>query len=63
VIPCVMLIVNNYVFLPSFIVLVADFGDFLDGVVARYWEDLNNKEDLEMLVTEEGKIIDTLEEL
>lgn len=62
VIPCVMLLVNDYFFLPSFIVLVVDFGDFVDGVVARYWEDLNNKEDLEKLVTEEGKIINTYKE-
>lgn len=39
VVPCVLLLVNGYIFLPSFIVLFVDFGDFLDGVVARFWVD------------------------
>lgn len=51
VVPCVMLLVNGYILLPSFIVLAVDFGDFLDGVVARYWVDIKKSEDLEKLVT------------
>lgn len=51
VVPCVMLLVNGHIFLPSFIVLAVDFGDFLDGVVARYWVDIKKSEDLEKLVT------------
>jgi phosphatidylglycerophosphate synthase len=39
VIPCLMLLAWGHHFLPSFIVLLVDFGDFLDGVVARYWVD------------------------
>jgi hypothetical protein len=37
VIPCVMLLVNGWVLTSSFFVIFVDFGDFLDGVVARYW--------------------------
>ena len=57
VVPCVMLIVKGHLFAPSFIILAVDYGDFLDGVVARYWVDVNSDEDLENLVTEAGKQI------
>lgn len=39
VIPCLLLLAQGYHVLPSIIVLSVDFGDFLDGVVARYWMD------------------------
>jgi len=39
VIPCLFLLIEGYEVLPSIIVLSVDFGDFLDGVVARYWVD------------------------
>lgn len=39
VIPCIMLMVHGHTLLPSLIILGVDFGDFLDGVVARYWLD------------------------
>lgn len=39
VIPCVLLIANGYTVLPALIILGTDFGDFLDGVVARFWVD------------------------
>jgi phosphatidylglycerophosphate synthase len=52
VVPCVMLIVKGHLFAPSLIILAVDYGDFLDGVVARYWVDINSDEDLENLVTE-----------
>mmetsp|Transcript_5157 Transcript_5157/g.6668 ORF Transcript_5157/g.6668 Transcript_5157/m.6668 type:complete len:395 (+) Transcript_5157:198-1382(+) len=52
VVPCVILMVKGHVLLPSIIVLSVDFGDFLDGVVARYWVDIHSNEDLETLVTE-----------
>jgi phosphatidylglycerophosphate synthase len=39
VIPNLLLLVHGYNFLPFLIVLGVDFGDFLDGVVARYWVD------------------------
>lgn len=55
VVPCVMLLVNDYILLPSLIVLAVDFGDFLDGVVARYWVDVKKSEDLEKLVTKTGE--------
>jgi hypothetical protein len=40
VIPCLLFISWGYWFLPSVIVLLVDFGDFLDGVAARYWIDV-----------------------
>lgn len=39
VLPCILLMVHGHTFLPSIIILGVDFGDFLDGVVARYWVD------------------------
>jgi len=39
VIPCLFLLAHGYHVLPSIIVISVDFGDFLDGVVARYWVD------------------------
>jgi hypothetical protein len=40
VIPCLVLLSWGQVVLPSIIVVAVDFGDFLDGVVARYWVDV-----------------------
>ncbi|KAG7355057.1 CDP-alcohol phosphatidyltransferase [Nitzschia inconspicua] len=39
VIPTIMLLVGGYTIFPSVMVLLVDFGDFLDGVVARFWID------------------------
>eukprot|EP00558_Chaetoceros_sp_UNC1202_P007434 CAMPEP_0197253822 /NCGR_PEP_ID=MMETSP1429-20130617/66413_1 /TAXON_ID=49237 /ORGANISM="Chaetoceros sp., Strain UNC1202" /LENGTH=388 /DNA_ID=CAMNT_0042716625 /DNA_START=117 /DNA_END=1283 /DNA_ORIENTATION=- len=39
IIPCLVLLVKGFTVLPCLIVLAVDFGDFLDGVVARYWVD------------------------
>jgi hypothetical protein len=39
VIPTILLLAWDYTILPSMIVLLVDFGDFLDGVVARFWVD------------------------
>jgi hypothetical protein len=39
VVPCVLLLSWGHTLLPSFVVILVDFGDFLDGVVARYWID------------------------
>lgn len=39
VIPCVLCMAWGYVWTAAMIVLLVDFGDFLDGVVARYWVD------------------------
>lgn len=39
VVPCLQLLAWGHAALPSLIVLLVDFGDFLDGVVARYWVD------------------------
>lgn len=40
VIPCLLFIAWGYWLLPSLIVLLVDFGDFLDGVAARFWVDV-----------------------
>lgn len=39
IVPCLQLLAWDYVWIPSLIVIFVDFGDFLDGVVARYWID------------------------
>jgi len=43
VVPTLYLIANGWCLVASIICLCVDFGDFLDGVVARYWVDENNK--------------------
>jgi hypothetical protein len=39
VIPTLLLLTWEYWILSAFLVLFVDFGDFLDGVVARFWVD------------------------
>ena len=39
IIPCIFLMNTGHTILPSLIILSVDFGDFLDGVVARFWVD------------------------
>lgn len=43
VIPCVLLLSWGHTFLPCFIVILVDFGDFFDGVVARFWIDIKKE--------------------
>jgi hypothetical protein len=43
VIPCVLLLSWGHTLLPSLVVILVDFGDFLDGVVARYWIDIKKE--------------------
>mmetsp|Transcript_36755 Transcript_36755/g.43914 ORF Transcript_36755/g.43914 Transcript_36755/m.43914 type:complete len:410 (+) Transcript_36755:87-1316(+) len=45
VIPCITLLALGYQVLPSTIVILVDFGDFLDGVVARFWVDIEKEKD------------------
>ena len=53
VIPVLLLLsASDHVFIPSFIVILVDFGDFLDGVVARFWFDVK-KETEEVLSNKE----------
>lgn len=52
VVPVVTLLVNGYKFLPGLLILAVDFGDFLDGVVARYWFD---RKKIESVSTIEGE--------
>ena len=43
VVPTILMLSWGYTILPSFIVLFVDFGDFLDGVVARFWVDVRRE--------------------
>ena len=43
VVPTILLISWGYTLLPSFLVIFVDFGDFLDGVVARFWVDVKKE--------------------
>jgi len=43
VFPCLQLLAWGWRWLPSAIVLLVDFGDFFDGVLARYWMDKRPK--------------------
>jgi hypothetical protein len=50
VVPTILLLSWGYTFLPSFLVIFVDFGDFLDGVVARFWVDV--KKEIEKTLSE-----------
>ena len=39
VIPCILLMAKDHLVVPSLLIILVDFGDFLDGVVARFWVD------------------------
>ena len=43
VFPCLLFLAWGKIFEASLIVILVDFGDFLDGVVARYWVDERKK--------------------
>lgn len=45
VIPCLLLLAWGQTLLPSLIVILVDFGDFLDGVVARFWIDVKKEQE------------------
>ena len=53
VVPTILLLSWGYTFLPSFLVIFVDFGDFLDGVVARFWVDV--KKEIEETLSENEK--------
>ena len=42
VVPTLLLLALGHHVLPSILVILVDFGDFLDGVVARFWVDIKN---------------------
>ena len=54
VIPTLLLLAWGYTVLPSLLVILVDFGDFLDGVVARFWVDVK-KEKEEALAAKDKK--------
>lgn len=41
VVPTILFLVWEHTVFPAILVILVDFGDFLDGVVARYWVDTN----------------------
>jgi hypothetical protein len=43
VIPTLLLMAWGQTLLPSMIIIAVDFGDFLDGVVARFWVDVKKE--------------------
>jgi hypothetical protein len=43
VVPTLLLLAWGHTILPSFLVILVDFGDFLDGVVARFWVDVRKE--------------------
>lgn len=48
VVPTLILLAWDCALLPSLIFLLVDFGDFLDGVVARFWVDVTKKRETEL---------------
>jgi phosphatidylglycerophosphate synthase len=57
VVPTILLLSWGYTFLPSSLVIFVDFGDFLDGVVARFWLDVRNE--IEKKLSEKEKTLPT----
>jgi hypothetical protein len=53
VVPTILLLSWGYTVVPSFLVIFVDFGDFLDGVVARFWVDV--KKEIEQTLSENEK--------
>jgi phosphatidylglycerophosphate synthase len=55
IIPCIFLLNKGHTVLPSLIILSVDFGDFLDGVVARFWMDQKEIEAVAQAADAESK--------
>eukprot|EP00522_Entomoneis_paludosa_P011278 CAMPEP_0172447166 /NCGR_PEP_ID=MMETSP1065-20121228/6530_1 /TAXON_ID=265537 /ORGANISM="Amphiprora paludosa, Strain CCMP125" /LENGTH=424 /DNA_ID=CAMNT_0013198397 /DNA_START=26 /DNA_END=1300 /DNA_ORIENTATION=- len=47
VFPTLLLLAWGHTILPAILVILVDFGDFLDGVVARFWVDVRKEEEEE----------------
>jgi hypothetical protein len=54
VVPTLLLLAWGHTLLPSILVVLVDFGDFLDGVVARYWIDVKKERELEEASKDKG---------
>eukprot|EP00429_Kryptoperidinium_foliaceum_P002677 CAMPEP_0176022536 /NCGR_PEP_ID=MMETSP0120_2-20121206/10972_1 /TAXON_ID=160619 /ORGANISM="Kryptoperidinium foliaceum, Strain CCMP 1326" /LENGTH=404 /DNA_ID=CAMNT_0017355677 /DNA_START=73 /DNA_END=1287 /DNA_ORIENTATION=- len=54
VIPTLLLLAWGHTILPSLIVILVDFGDFLDGVVARYWVDIKKEREKDEAAKDKG---------
>jgi len=61
VVPCVILMAKGFVVLPSMILIAVDFGDLLDGIVARYWVERKEIESVGQEVDIDAKDKHTLE--
>jgi phosphatidylglycerophosphate synthase len=48
VVPTLLFLAWDYTILPCFVVISVDFGDFLDGVVARFWVDVKKEREAEL---------------
>lgn len=55
VVPTLLLLAWGHTILPSFIVILVDFGDFLDGVVARFWVDVKKERQEKQAASEDEK--------
>ena len=55
VVPTLLVLSWGYSILPSILVLFVDFGDFLDGVVARFWVDVRTE--IETKLSEKEKAL------
>jgi hypothetical protein len=49
VVPMLLFLAWNWTWLPSAVVILVDFGDFLDGVVARFWVDVRKEQEETLL--------------
>ena len=54
VVPTILLLTWGHTVLPSILVILVDAGDFLDGVVARYWVDIKKEREEALSKKEDG---------
>ena len=60
VVPCILLLALGHRLIPTVIVIAVDFGDFLDGVLARYWVDQKKLEEEELRKKDKASTKSTL---
>lgn len=57
VFPCLIFLSWGWYLIPSLVVIAVDFGDFLDGVAARYWIDVHRERREAMEKKNDGKSV------
>mmetsp|Transcript_6512 Transcript_6512/g.8465 ORF Transcript_6512/g.8465 Transcript_6512/m.8465 type:complete len:443 (-) Transcript_6512:300-1628(-) len=57
VFPTLLLLSWNHTIVPAVLVILVDFGDFLDGVVARFWVDVRKEEEEQKKKDKDGSPI------